>query len=269
MPAHMDVFLALCACGASLALGLGMCRRSWALPCALMAIAAAVCCVLGGVAVPGERTLTITHTFAAYGQGSFDVVARHFPVDEVRAPGWQWPLPLLGWCAVFAVWLLRWSRRAGSPHPLVPLLLAWSGTAVWLGMQVLAAPAAVVQPFGLERYLLPGCIALAVALSMRAERFFPLLFLLSLGTFAARLPAAVFSKLASDRHWGTGLDVHTITAFVDPFQRTEVEVESGSAVQQAWLIWAQHLLILPGVYLCSLAGVALMLFVWRKHPSGP
>src|SRR5438105_12170765 len=101
MRAHMDVFLAFCAGGASLALGLGMCRRSWARPCALVAMVAALCCVVGSALLPGERTLTITHTFAAYAQGGFDVVARHFPVDEVRAPGWQWPLPLLAWTIVF------------------------------------------------------------------------------------------------------------------------------------------------------------------------
>lgn len=262
----MDVILALVTGCASLALGLGMCRRVWAKQAALLAIAAAVLCTAAALLGPETRSLTVTHTFAAYEQGGFDIVPRHFPVDQVTAPGWQWPLPLLAWCVVFGLCLLRWSVRQAPMHPMLPLLLAWTGTAVWLGMQKLAAPAAVVQPFGLERFLLPACIALAVALSQRAERFLTLLFALCLCTLGARLPAAVFSKLASDGHWGTALDVHTITVFVDPFQRSEIETESGSTVQQAWLIWGQHLLILPGIYLCSLAGLAFALYLWRKHP---
>ncbi len=264
----MDLLLALVTAAGSIALGLGLCRARWAGPAALVALGAGVVALLAGVLQPGERTLVVTHTFAAYAPDGFDVVPRHFPVDEVRAPGWQWPLPFLGWTGVWAVVLLLRRQATGPVHPLLPLLLGWTGTAAWLLMQKCAAPALVVQPFGLERFLLPASIALAVAVSLRGERLLAVLFVLSFATIGMRAPAATFSKLASDGHWGTGLDVHTITAFVDPLQRVEVEAAPGSLLQQGWLIWGQQLFFLPGIYLLSLTGIAFGLFLWRKH-GGP
>lgn len=266
----MDLLLAIVLGIALCGLGAGLCRRQLARPMALLALAAAGVAQAAALAGPATRTLEATHTFAAYAADGFEVVPRHFPVDRVAAAGWQWPLPFVLLTLVWAGLLWRWSGSPRRPHPvLVPLLLAWSGTAAWLAMQKLAAPAAVVQPFGLDRFLFPACVAMAVLVAGRGDRFRPVLMQLCLGTAAARLPAALFSKLASDGHWGTGLDVHTITAFVNPIARIEVEVAAGSWQQQAWLIWGQHLFFLPGVYLLSLGGIAFGLFLYRTHPPGP
>ena len=143
--------------------------------------------------------------------------------------------------------------------------------ATWLCMQKLAAPAATVQPFGLERFLWPAGLALALRLAVTVPRFVPLLLQLAVGTAALRLPAALFSKLASDQQLGTCLDVSAIVDIVHPVTRQQFEprLEPGSFPQQFWLIWAEHVLVIPAFHLMSFGGIAFAVWLMHKHRDTP
>ena len=86
-----------------------------------------------------------------------------FPTGTVTAPAGQWAIPYAGFALlwILILWALR--RRELKNPWLLPLLLAWTSFAAWLGMQYLAAPAVVVQPVGLDRFLWPAGLALAQA----------------------------------------------------------------------------------------------------------
>jgi len=249
-----------------------------AVPAARRKVAAAVAAVgallvvLGALGVgsgPGPdgspvRTLQVTSTFAAYAEDGFEITPRDFPVETVTAPAWAWTLPVAGLAALAAGLLLALRTRPVGPW-LLPVLLGWCSLAALLGAQKLAAPAGVVQPYGVDRVLFPASLAMGVLAARQTDRLAQLFFQLVVCLFALRLPVALFSKLASDLHWGTSLDVHTITAFVNPLADHEVETEPGSAQQQAWLIWAQHLGFVPAFYLMSVGGVAFVVHTFRVH----
>lgn len=263
----MDLLAAILQTACYLLLALGLCVQRLRRPAAAALGAAAVCCLLLGFTGPAERQLVTTHTFVAYEGIDLEPSAVHFPTGTATAPGWAWPLPFAGFAAL-GIWLLRAVGRRRARNPFVlPLLFAWSATAAWLGMQALAAPAAVVQPFGLDRFLWPAALLLTLQLAAAHERFLPMLAQLSLGIVAQRLPAALFSKLASDRGLGTGLDVSSVTDIVHPVTHLQFEprLDAGSTEQQFWLIWAEHVLAYPAFYLMSMAGIAFAAFMIRKH----
>src|SRR5262249_58073450 len=127
-------------------------------------------------------------------------------------PGWMggggglWPLPIAAF-ALAAAAAVRWRRTPPRLPPMVAaLVFAWSATASWIAMQFAAAPAPVVQPFGLERFLWPAGLLLTLDLARGSASFLRVFLMLSLGLVAQRLPAALFSKLASDHGCGTRLD---------------------------------------------------------------
>jgi hypothetical protein len=236
---------------------------------AILLLSAAVALAMGLLG-PSARELVCRHTFVAYEGNALEPGPVHFATGTVRAPGWQWPLPWLLFAGSWA-WLL-WRRRArppsGSPFVL-PLALAWTATATWLALQWTAAPGPVVQPFGLDRCLWPAGLALALLLASSGQRLVPAVLSLSLGIVAARLPAALFSKYASDQRLGTGLDVSSIVAIVHPLTRTQFDppLVAGSSAQQFWLIWAEHVFVFPAFHLLSLSGVLLLALMVRKHAA--
>ena len=248
---------------AAIALALGRPRRA-----AIGLLLGAALLSLGlGAADPGARELVCTHTYAGYAGADLDPSPVQFPTATARAAGWLWPLPYAAFALLWSVAL--WRRRADAAPGawLVPLLFAWTACAAWLGMQALAAPAAVVQPFGLERCLWPAGLLLTLRLAQAGGRFLPMLLALSLGIVAQRLPAALFSKLARDRGLGTGLDIGNVTDIVNPLtkQQFEPRLARGSGEQQFWLIWAEHVLFYPAFYLLSLAGIAFAALMLQKH----
>jgi hypothetical protein len=129
----------------------------------LVLLLAAVLALVSAVLAPGERSLDVVHTFAGFKGHDLEPSAVDFVVDQRQAPG-------LHWAVIFTVYALPWAlglfvlRRRPPPANafLLPLLAAWSGIACWLLLQVAAAPAAVVQPFGLERILFPAGLALCI-----------------------------------------------------------------------------------------------------------
>ena len=92
---------------------------------------------------------------------------------------------------------------------------------------------------------------------------------LSASTIAARLPAAIFSKYASDHHLGTSLDISTVRDIVNPMTQMQFDprLDPGSGAQQFWLIWLEHVIFFPGVYVMSLLGIAFGLHMFHRHSS--
>ena len=239
---------------------------------ALLLLGTAIFCAYLGVTGPEERELVTQHTFVGYEGIELEPSAVHHATGTERAPGWQWPLPFLGVAVLWTVLLA--ARRNRDPdgdeeNPwLLPLLLGWTATACWIGMQKLAAPSELVHPFALERFLWPAGLALSLRIAAVTKKLLPLLLLLALGATLLRLPAAVFSKYASDQHLGTSLDISSITQLVHPIQRVQLEVTSGSSEQQFWLIWAEHVLAYPAFHCMSYFGFAFA--IWLLHrQSGP
>ncbi len=255
---HLAAYLAL-----GLALPLPRLRRIATAVLLLCAVAS----VAHGLFGPPERTLTTVHTYAGFEGHAFEVSMVEFPTGTVTAPGWQWPLP-------FAAFALGWAlclRRLGDRAPRRPigtaLAFAWTATAAWIAMQMLAAPALLVQPVGIDRFLFPAGLALAILAARSSRGLVPLFVTISAGTIGARLPAALFSKFASDAGFGTGLDISRIVDIVNPMTQVQFEprLQPGSGAQQFWLIWLEHVLVFPALYLLSFLGVAFGVYMFHTH----
>lgn len=255
---HLAAYLAL-----ALALPLPRVR-----PLAMAALAVAAVASLGaGFAAPDERTLTTVHTYAGYAANDHEISMVRFPTGTISAPGWQWPLPFAGFAVLWLTVLWRSRQHELRSAWLWPLLFGWTATAAWLGMQMLAAPELLVQPIGLDRFLWPTGLAAAILGAFRARSLLLLFVLVGGGTIAARLPAALVSKYASDHRLGTCLDVTNVRDIVNPMTQMQFEprLEPGSEAQQFWTIWLEHVIFFPAVYLMSLFGIAFGCFMFHKH----
>ena len=186
-----------------------------------------------GQPADGTRTLETTHTYAGYEGTSLEVSMVAFPTHTHVADAGLWPLPYAGfallWCAV----LLALGRRPTNSPWLLPLLFAWTALTTWIAMQFLAAPAAVVQPVGLDRFLWPAGLALCLIAARTTKGAARLLLTIGGGIMLARLPAALFSSYASAEHLGTGLDIHLVRDIVNPMNRElfEPRLEAGSGLR--------------------------------------
>jgi len=265
----MDALLLCLHLAAWLALGLGL----GLVRCRPLAI-----CLLGAAAVAGfahfaldagERTLTTVHTFAGFQGADQEVSMVPFPTGTVTAPAWQWPLAYAGFAIVWML-VLWWLGRRDVRRALgLPLAFAWSATACWLGMQACAAPALLVQPVGLDRFLWPAGLAAALVAAAHARSFASLFVQVGCAVMLGRLPAAVFSKIASDQRIGTVLDISSVRDIVNPMTQMQFDppLQSGSSQQQFWLIWLEHVIFFPAVYAMSLFGIAFGVWMFRRHPQ--
>jgi hypothetical protein len=215
----------------------------------------------------GTRTLETVHTYAGFEGNAMEVSMVSFPTGTVEAEAGLWAAPYAGFALlwILVLWALR-RREVQNPWGL-PLLMAWSSFAAWLGMQSLAAPAVLIQPVGLDRFLWPAGLALALV-AARHARSLPMLFVyVSAGILVGRLPVALFSKYASDNRLGTSLDIHLVRDIVNPMTQQpfvpRLAVDSGE--QQFWLIWLEHAIFFPGVYAMSLLGIAFGTYMFHKH----
>ncbi|GAB4139223.1 MAG: hypothetical protein Fur0037_05360 [Planctomycetota bacterium] len=260
----MEILLAVLVAAAWLCCPLGIALPALRRPAAWFLVAAAAAVAAASALGPKERTLEITHTFAGYANSDLEPSAVHFPVDHATAQGWQWGVAFAAWAMPWAIFLLRIGARRPGPF-LLPLLCAFSAAASWLGLQVLAAPAPVVQPFGIERFLFPAGLGMTILLARGRDSIPALLASLSIGVLAMRLPLALFSKLASDRAWGTALDVHSIVEFLNPLTQQQVLTEPGAADQQMLLIWCQQLIVMPALYMLSYTGIGIGLYLFHRH----
>ncbi len=238
--------------------------RRWA---AGLLAAAAVAGLAAGVLDEGRRSLTTVHTYAGYEGAAMEVSMVRFPTGTVEADAWLWPLPFAGFAVVWiAVLLALGGRRLAGPWVL-PLAFAWSGLAAWLGMQLTAAPGELVQPAGVDRFLWPAGLAFALVAARTASGLLALFLTVSAGTMLARLPVALFSKYASDQQLGTCLDVSQVRDIVNPLTQMQFSprLGVGSPEQQFWLIWLEHVIFFPAVYLLSLFGIALGVYMFHRH----
>lgn len=255
---HLAAYLAL-----GFALALPRCRKAAS---AVLAIAALAGVVHAGLS-DGTAALTTVHTYAGFEAAAQEVSMVAFATGEFRAPSWQWPLVFLAfallWLAV--LWLL--GQRPLQNPLLLPLAFAWSGTAAWLGLQWHAAPALLVQPIGLDRFLWPAGLATCLIAAFTVTSAARLFLWLSAATLLMRLPAALFSKYASDHQLGTCLDVSKVIDIVNPMTQMQFDprLVTGSGQQQFWLIWLEHTIFFPAVYLMSLFGIAFGAWMFHRH----
>ena len=263
----MDVLLALLHLAAFVTLALGLALPAVRRIAVATLATAAIASVAAGMLEPDPRTLETVHTYLGFEGSSLEPSMVAFPTGTVTAAGWSWPLPFAGFAAFWIVWLLRLGREPQRRGVVTTLAFAWTATAAWLGMEMLAAPSAVVQPFGLDRFLFPAGLTIAIAAAKTAPGLVHLFAAVSVCTIGARLPAALFSKFASDSQLGTSLDIHQVRDIVNPVTRLQFEprLVAGSGEQQFWLIWLEHVIVFPALYVMSLGGVAFCVHMFHTH----
>jgi hypothetical protein len=255
---HLAAYLAL-----ALALPIPRLRGVATLVLALAAVAG----LAAGLMAPGERTLETVHTYAGYAGNDVEVSMVRFPTGSVTAPGWQWPLPFALFAAFWLTVLFRSKDRPLGLPWLWPLLFGWTATAAWLGMQALAAPDLVVQPIGLDRFLWPAGLAASLLAAQTAKKALPLFVMVSGTILLARLPAALFSKFASEGKLGTCLDVGNVRNIVNPMTQMQFETPfvANSSEHHFWTIWLEHVIFFPAIHLMSLFGIAFSAWMFHRH----
>jgi hypothetical protein len=264
----MDVLLTCLHLFAYLALGFAVALpAARKLAVATLLLAAAVS--LGhGLLAATTNTLQTVHTYAGFAGIDQEISMVRFPTGTTTAPSWQWPLPFAGFALLWVVLLLRAGPRPLRTAWFAPLLFAWSATATWLGLQLLAAPDLLVQPVGLDRFLWPAGLAAALLAAHRARSLLQLFVIVGATTLLARLPAALVSKYVSDHRLGTCLDISSVVNIVNPMTQMQFEppgLQPGSGAQQFWLIWLEHVIFFPAVYLMSLLGIAFGAWMFHRH----
>lgn len=267
----MDVLTTCLHIAAYVALGLALANAQWRRGAATILGLAAAGALAAGLLDAGERTLTTVHTYAGFAGAELEVSMVSFPTGTFTAPGWQWPLPFVAFAVVWIGVLLALGRRPLRNPLLVPLLFAWTALATWLALQWCAAPELLVQPVGLDRFLWPAGLATALIAARTARTFAGLLLAVGVGVMLGRLPAAAFSKWASDAGAGTVLDTSQVLAIVNPMNQMQFEppLTSGSGPQQFWTIWLEHVIFFPAVYLMSLLGIAFGAWMFHRHGADP
>ncbi|HEB53314.1 MAG TPA: hypothetical protein ENI87_08680 [bacterium] len=215
----------------------------------------------------GERSLTTLHHYAGFQGADMEVSMVGFETSTFTAAGGQWTIPFAAFALSWILLLWRLGRRELRNPWILPLTFAWTAAATWLGMQVLAAPSAVVQPVGIDRFLWPAGLALCLLAARRARSLPGLLVAVGAGILAARLPLALFSWYASTEHLGTSLDVHTVRDIVNPMTQMQFDprLAEGSGQQFFYLIWLEHVIFFPAVYLMSLFGIAFGAYMFHRH----
>ena len=241
-------------------------RGAAALFLAVSALGATILALLVG---DQERTQELTHSFVAY-VGN-EIRDKQFPVETVVAPAAWMPMLWVGVALPWALWLWRRRPRPGANpapcHPFwLPLVLAISGCALNLAWEKAAAPEELIRPIPFDRYLIPATFVAALLLARRCRSLLLTLSWLILLVTMCRLPLALFSTLASQRSWGTSLDVHSILVFANPLVQYPLEVTSGSGQQFGWLIWGPQLFVYPSLYMLSFGGIAFAAVMFVQHP---
>jgi hypothetical protein len=219
----------------------------------------------------GPRTLETVHTFAGYEGSAMEVSMVSFPTGTFTAAAGMWAVPFAAFAACWILILLSLKQRWVKSPWILPLLFAWSGLLLWLAEQYFAAPALLVQPIGLDRFLWPAGLCLCLVASKQCKSLLAVFVTIGAGITLGRLPAAFFSLYASNHELGTCLDIHAIRDIVNPMTQMQFEprLEAGSEQQQFWLIWLQHVIFYPAVYLMSLFGIGFGTYMFHKHADKP
>jgi hypothetical protein len=58
---------------------------------------------------------------------------------------------------------------------------------------------------------------------------------------------------------------------VNPMTQLQFDprLQPGSAEQQFWLIWLEHVIVFPALYLLSLTGIAFGVWMFHRHGPAP
>ena len=267
----MDLLISLSHVLAYVMLALGLAlphlRRAGLITLAVVAVLTVAAAATGDE----DRTLETLHTYAGFEGSSMEVSMVSFPTGTFTAGPLAWALPFAGFAMLWiGILLLLRGREVKSPW-FLPILMAWTGLAVWLGEQFLAAPSALVHPVGIDRFLWPAGLLLCLVASKSCKSLIAVFVTIGGGIMVGRLPAAIFSKYATGAELGTSLDVHTIRDIVNPMTQMQFDprLEMGSPEQEFWLIWLEHIIFYPAVYLMSLFGIGFGTYMWHKHGDKP
>jgi len=246
-----------CAQLAAAAAGLLVGRR---LPACLLLVLGGACLLLAAREGSEPRRLEVVHQHAAYVGNN--VEQKDFPIEATEAPGWQWAAIGALFCGVLGLAALTRLPRAGAFA--WPLLIGWSGTALALALEKLAAPAEAVV------LRLQGSVwlaAIVAAVAVARDRPTVLAYALTLLVLVTALwaPAAVFGTLATQHAWGTSLDVHSIEFCAHPLARTPLTLEAGSTRQLWYLLWAPLLIVFPLLTWLSAGGFGFLLLMAQRE----
>lgn len=211
------------------------------------------------VEAPPQRTLDVTSPFPAYvGQ---TVERREFVVETTTAPGYAWLFAAAGFCALWAA--IGWRGRPARGVAFTPLLLAWTGVALALVFEKLAAPTEALA-LRLDGGALLGAVAVAIALARTGPTVLAYFLQLVVLMTVVRLPVAIFAVLATRWGLGTSLDVHRIEFCAHPLAQTPMSFQAGSLDQLANLVFVPQLLIHPVLAMLSAGGVGFVVLMAQR-----
>jgi hypothetical protein len=267
----MDLLISLSHVLAYLVLAFAIAIPQFRRPAAAIMAVVAVLTAITAMTGDSPRTLETVHTYAGFEGSAMEVSMVSFPTGSFTAEGWLWAMPFASFAAMWIIVLLTLKERTVKSPWILPLLFAWTGMATWLGEQAYAAPSMLVQPIGIDRFLWPAGLALCLVASKSAKSLIGVLVMIAAGITLGRLPAAFFSQFASSNALGTCLDIHTIRDIVNPMTQMQFEprLEVGSGEQEFWLIWLEHVIFYPAVYLMSLFGIGFGTYMFHKHSDTP
>lgn len=237
----------------------------------LILAAVAALTVITALSGEGTRTLETVHNYAGFEGSAMEVSMVSFPTSTFTADTWKWCIPFAGFAMLWILTLLSLKDQEVKSPWILPMLFAWTGLATWLGEQAYAAPSMLVQPIGIDRFLWPAGLSLCLIASRTAKSLLAVFIMIGAGITIGRLPAAFFSLYASNHALGTSLDIHAIVDIVNPMTQMQFEprLEAGSDEQKFWLIWLEHVIFYPAVYLLSLFGIGFGTYMFHKHGDKP
>ncbi|MEZ5962834.1 MAG: hypothetical protein R3F56_03205 [Planctomycetota bacterium] len=248
-----------CATLAAAAAGLFPRRR---LPTVVLLAAAAFFAVQAIAEGGAQRRLEVVHEQAAYVGNQ--VEQKRFLVEVTRAPAWQWAAAAAAFCLFLAA-AARTRLAAANPFAW-PVLLAWSGIALALLLEKLAAPPEV-GAYRLHGTVWLAAVAGAVLLARTrptVAAFAATFLLLAIALWA---PAGILATLATTRELGTSLDVHGIEFCAHPLGRTPLSLEPGSTQQLWYLVWTPLLVLFPLLTWLSAGGVGFLQLMLQREAA--
>lgn len=223
---------------------------------------AGVCVALAFGEGTAERSLDVVHQHNAFVGNQ--VETKDFLIEVTQAPGWIWAAASAVFCA--GMGLLALTRLPHSGPYAWPLLLAWAGTVLALGLEKLAAPPEVLA-FRLHAAAWLGAVVAAVALARTGPTLGAYVLTLLVIVTAGWAPAGIFGTLATRHEWGTSLDVHAIEFCAHPLARSPLVLEPGSTKQVWFLVWAPLLVVFPLLSWLSAGGAGFLVLMTEREKT--
>jgi len=215
-----------------------------------------------------DRTLTVVNPFPRGEDGKPFL----YVMDTVTAPGWQWPLVVLG--ALWVPALLLWARAGRTPRAPQPAVYALI-LGVWfiglrVGVQLTAGPEPVDFATRINHFALHLMPFIALYAGRRGAGFFGLLLHLLIASLLFRGLLVGWSYAATVYDLGTWLDMNALTDmnpavdWIDP-----MDFRDASPTAKWWSATALPQLtfwVLAGVVVGAVVGFIPWL-VGRRNPD--